>query len=202
MGLLVFPNKMLQFFQTKDYKIQKILKDINFIFHLSYLSDILEAMNHCMCYLQGPESKIVNFAIKLTTSGEGKVQLASHKRLFDPREVALQLFVRNTEDLFLFCNCTYTPQHFQLLRDRRLFLIFLPPFACSVGLTFFFSLTRRWQHFGCSTFPQVALSMKASPTLRLPSSESSIHDNDSHNVRLLQSLKLCCPDVKPQCYLL
>ena len=138
MGLLVFPNKMLQFFQTKDYKIQKILKDINFIFHLSYLSDILEAMNHCMCYLQGPESNIVNFAIKLTTSGEGKVQLASHKRLFDPREVALQLFVRNTEDLSLFCNCTYTPQHFQLLRDRRLFLIFLPPFACSVGLTFFF----------------------------------------------------------------
>ena len=121
---------------NKDYKIQKILEDINFILHLSYLSDILQEINRCMCYLQGSGSNIVDFASKLTTSGVGKVQLASHKRLFDPREIAFQLFVRNTEELFLFCNCTYTP-YFQLMCDRRPFLIFLPPFASSVGLTFF-----------------------------------------------------------------
>ena len=110
MRLLVLQKKLLQFFQTKDYKIQKILEDKNFILHLSYLSDILEVINHYMCYLQGPGSNFVNFAIKLTTSGVGKVRLASHKRLFDPREVALQLFVRNTEDNFCFAiYCTYTP---------------------------------------------------------------------------------------------
>ena len=59
-------------------------------------------MNHCNCYLQEPESNIVDFAIKLTTSGVGKVRLASHKQLFDSRDVALYLFVRNTEDLFCF----------------------------------------------------------------------------------------------------
>ena len=35
--LFVLQKKLLQFFQTKDYKIEKILKDINFIPHLSYL---------------------------------------------------------------------------------------------------------------------------------------------------------------------
>ena len=137
-------------------------------------------MNHCMCYLQEPGSNIVNFAIKLTTSGVGKVRLASHRRLFDPREVDLQLFVRNTEDLLLICNCTYTP-HFQLLCDRRLF-DFSAPICIFCGVDFFSSLTHRWQHFGCSISPQVALSMKISPTLRLPSSETSIHNNDSHIV--------------------
>ena len=99
MRLFVLQKKLLQLFQTKDYKIQKILEGIDFILHLSYLSDILGAMNHCNRYLQGSgcKSNIDNFAIKLT--GVGKVRLASHMRLFDPRDVALQLFVRNTEDL-------------------------------------------------------------------------------------------------------
>ena len=88
--------------KKKDYEIQKILKDINFIPHLSYLSHILEVMNHCYCYLQGRGCNIVDFAIKLTILGVGKVRLASLKRLFDPRLVVFQLFVRNTEDLFCF----------------------------------------------------------------------------------------------------
>ena len=45
---------------------------------------------------------MVDFVIKLTILGVGKVRLASHKRLFDPRFVVFQLFVRNTEDLFCF----------------------------------------------------------------------------------------------------
>ena len=59
-------------------------------------------MNHCNCYLQELGSNIVDFAIKLTISGAGKVRLASHKRLFDPPDLALYIFVRNTEDLFRF----------------------------------------------------------------------------------------------------
>ena len=62
-------KKLLLFFQTKDYKIQKILEGINFNLHLSYLSDILGVLNQCNCYHQGPGSTIVDFAIKLTTSG-------------------------------------------------------------------------------------------------------------------------------------
>ena len=89
MRLFVLQKKLLQFFKTKDYKIQKILEVINFILHLFYLSDILEILNHCDCYLQGPGSNIVDFAIKLPTSGVGKVRLASHMRRFDPRDVAL-----------------------------------------------------------------------------------------------------------------
>ena len=60
----------LFFFQTKDYKIH-ILEGINFILCLSCLSDILAIMNYCNCYLQGPGSNILDFAIKLTTSGVG-----------------------------------------------------------------------------------------------------------------------------------
>ena len=82
------------FFLTKDHKIQKILEDINFILHLSYLSDILGVMNHCNYYLQKPGSNIVDFAIKLTTSGVGKVRLASHMRLLGSRNVAFHLFVK------------------------------------------------------------------------------------------------------------
>ena len=48
-------------------------------------------MNQCKCYLKGPESNIVHFAIKLTTPGVGEVRLASPMRLFDPPDVALQL---------------------------------------------------------------------------------------------------------------
>ena len=59
----VAQEDLLQLFQTKDYKLQKILEDINFILHLSYLSDILEVMNNCNCYLQGSGSNIVDFAI-------------------------------------------------------------------------------------------------------------------------------------------
>ena len=97
MRLFVLQKKLLQFFQTKDYKIQTILEDINFILHLSYLSNILGVMNHCNCHIQRPENNIVDFAIKLTKSGESKMRLASHMRLFDPRNVALQL-----EDVFCF----------------------------------------------------------------------------------------------------
>ena len=136
MRLFVLQKKLLQFFQTKDYKIQKILEDINFILHLCYWSDILAVMNYRNCYFQGPRSNIVDFVIKFR--GE---QNAARKpqAAFDPRDVALQLFMRNTEDLFLFCNCTYTP-HFQVLCGRRLFLLFHPPFAFPVRLKTFFLL--------------------------------------------------------------
>ena len=96
-----------------------------------------------------------------------------------------QLFVRNTEDLFLFCSCTYTPissscavEDFFLLFDSPVATLRL--FYCSASGSFNENL----------------------PILRLPSSKSSIHNNDSHVVRFLRSLKLCCPDAKPQCYLL
>ena len=59
-------------------------------------------MNLCYCFLQEPGCNIVDFAIKLTTLGVGKVWLASHKRLFDHRLVVFQLVVTNTEDLFCF----------------------------------------------------------------------------------------------------
>ena len=127
--LFVLQKKLLQFFSTKEYQIQKIFRrhSLYFILYLFYSSDIMGVMNHCNCYLQGPGSNIVDFAIKLTTSGVGKVRIASHMRLFDLRNVAFQLLGRNPVDLSLFCNCTYTP-HFQLLGGRRLFL-------CSSGLT-------------------------------------------------------------------
>ena len=66
-------------------------------------------MNHCNCYLQAPGSNIVDFTIKLTTSEVGKVPIASHMRLFDPRNVALQLFGRNTVDLFFFATAVTPP---------------------------------------------------------------------------------------------
>ena len=116
---LVLSYKRLQ--DSRGYTVQ--VQHINFILHLSCLSDILGVMNHYNCYIQGPRGNIVGFAIKLTTSGVGKVRLASQMRLFDPRSVALQFFVRNTEDLFLFCNCSYNP-HFHLLRGRRPFFAF------------------------------------------------------------------------------
>ena len=46
-------KKLLQFFQAKDYKIQKILEDIGFIPHIFYLSDILGVMKRCNCNLRG-----------------------------------------------------------------------------------------------------------------------------------------------------
>ena len=102
----VFPNK--------NFKIQKILEDTNFILQLSYFSDILGVMNHSNCYLQGPGSNIVDFAIELTTSRVGKVRLASHVRLFDPRDVALC-----EEHRRLFLQLPYTP-HFQFLCGRMI----------------------------------------------------------------------------------
>ena len=134
-----------------------MLEDINFILHLSYLSDILGVMNNCNCYLQGPGSNILDFAIKLTTSGVGKVRLTSHMRLFDPKNVALYLFARNTEDLFIVVQLHLHPS-FPALVWSKSFSLFHPPFASPVRLkTFFCSLTHRWQLFGCSTFSQVAL---------------------------------------------
>ena len=128
MRLFVLQMKLLQFFQTKYCKIQKILEDINFIFHFSHLSDILGVMNHCNCYLQGPGSNIVDFAIKLTTAGVGKVRLASHMRFLDPRDVALQLFVRSTEDFFCFA-IALTPPISSSWVVEDFFLLFDSPVA-------------------------------------------------------------------------
>ena len=61
-----FCDELLQFFQTKDYKFQKILEDENFILHLAYRSDIFGVMNHFNCSLRGPESNIIDISIKLT----------------------------------------------------------------------------------------------------------------------------------------
>ena len=62
MRLFVLRKELLQFFQIKDHKFQKIL---NFILHLAYLSHIFGVMNHFSCPLQGPESNIIDFSIKL-----------------------------------------------------------------------------------------------------------------------------------------
>ena len=66
MCLFVLRKELLQFFQTKDHQFQKIVKDENFILYLAYLSDIFGVMNHFNCYLQGPESNIIDFATKLS----------------------------------------------------------------------------------------------------------------------------------------
>ena len=52
MCLFVLRKEMLQFFQIKDHKFQKILEDENFIFHLAHQSHIFEVMNHFSCFLQ------------------------------------------------------------------------------------------------------------------------------------------------------
>ena len=154
----LLPNKRLQ-----------NLEDINFILHLSYLSDMLEIMNHCSCqaYLQGSESNIADIAITLTTSGVGEMRFANHKRFSDPRDMALQLFARNTKGFFCFAIALTSPISSSCVVED---------FFCSFIPHLDFLLTNRWQLFDCSTFPQVALSMKVLPTLRLPSSKSSIHD--------------------------
>ena len=51
MRLSVLRKELVQFFQTKDHKFQKILEKENFILHLAYLSDIFGAMNHFSCFL-------------------------------------------------------------------------------------------------------------------------------------------------------
>ena len=53
-------KKAVSVLPSKNYKIQKVLKGINFILPLSYLSDILGVMNHCTCHPQGPGSNIVD----------------------------------------------------------------------------------------------------------------------------------------------
>ena len=45
MRLFVQRKELLQFFQTKDHKFQKILENKNFILHLAYLSDFFGIMN-------------------------------------------------------------------------------------------------------------------------------------------------------------
>ena len=65
MRFFVLRKKLLQFFQIKDHKFQKILEDENFILHLAKLSHIFGAMNHFSCFLQGPESSVIDFSIKL-----------------------------------------------------------------------------------------------------------------------------------------
>ena len=128
----------------KDYKIQKILEDINFVPLLSYLSHILRVMNHCYCYLQRPGCNIVNFAIKLTILGVGKVRLASHKRPFDPQLVVFQLLLRNTEDFFCFAIAiaffVLHPPIFCSCVVEYMFLLFHLPFASPVRLKTFYLL--------------------------------------------------------------
>ena len=63
--LFVLREELFQFFQTEDHKFQKILENKNFILHLAYLSHIFGVMNHFSCSLQGPESNIIDFSIKL-----------------------------------------------------------------------------------------------------------------------------------------
>ena len=65
MRLFVLRKELLQFFQIKDHKFQKILEDENFILHLACLSHIFGVMNHFSCSLQGPESNIIHFSIQL-----------------------------------------------------------------------------------------------------------------------------------------
>ena len=127
----ILANKTLQ--DSGDYTVQHI----HFILHLFYLSDILGVMNHYNCYIQGPGSNIVDFAIKLTTSRVGKVRLASRMRLFDPRNVALQLFVRKTEDLFLFCNCTYEHPPFSSLAWSKTFFLVFDSSVATLRLSYF-----------------------------------------------------------------
>ena len=109
MRLFVLNKKLLQFFQTKklqtskDFKRDK-LHSSPFLFVRYFGSNEL-----CNCYLHGPESNIVDFAIKLTASGVGTVRLAGHNRLYEPRDVALQLFVRNTENPFCFAIALTNP---------------------------------------------------------------------------------------------
>ena len=65
----VLPNKRLQ--KLEDFGSHKL--------HCAFppsLSDILEVMNHCNCYPEGPGSNIVDFTIILTLSGVGKVTVA------------------------------------------------------------------------------------------------------------------------------
>ena len=107
----VLPNKRLQ--NLEDFRRHK-LHSSPFLFVRYFGSN--ESL-YSNCYLQGPGSNIVDFAIKLTKSGVSKVRLASHMRLFDPQDVALQFFVRNTKDLFCFASAL-TPHpapHFQIL---------------------------------------------------------------------------------------
>ena len=119
---LVLPNKRLQ--NSEDFRRNK-LHSLPFLFVIYFGSN--ESL-YSNCYLQGPGSNIVDFAIKLTTSGVSKVWLASHKQFFDPGDVVLQLFVRNTEDLFCFAIALTPPlSDFQLLCNRRLvFCSFIP----------------------------------------------------------------------------
>ena len=63
MHLFELRKELLQFFQIKDHKFQKILEDENFILHLAYLSHIFGVINHVSCSLQGPESTIIDFSI-------------------------------------------------------------------------------------------------------------------------------------------
>ena len=67
MRFFVVRKKLLQFFETKDHKFQKILEDENFILYLAHLSDIFGVMNHFSCSLQGLKSNIIDFSIKLTS---------------------------------------------------------------------------------------------------------------------------------------
>jgi len=59
-------EELLQFFKTREHELQKNLEDENFILHLAYLSDIFEAMNSFNYSLQGSDSNIIDFSMKLT----------------------------------------------------------------------------------------------------------------------------------------
>ena len=57
-------NRAASVLSNKDHEYQKILKDENLIFYLSYLSDIFGLMNHFNRYLQGPGSNVIDFVSK------------------------------------------------------------------------------------------------------------------------------------------
>ena len=95
----------------------------------------------------------------------------------------------------------YTP-HILLLCGRILVLALSSPICISCEIEDLFLLFDSPVATLRLFFSQVVLSIQSLPTLKLPSSRSLIHNNDSHIVRFLQSLKLCCLDAKPQCYLL
>ena len=93
---------------------------------------------------------------------------------FSPSRLGSLALCEEHRKLFLFCiNFALTPPISSYCVVDDFYLLFHPPFASPVELKNFFGLSIHWwQFFGRSTFPQVALSMKILPNLRLPSSKA------------------------------
>ena len=65
MRFFVLRKELLGFFQTKDHKHQKILKDKKFFLYFAYQLDIFGVVNFFNRYLRGFKSNIIDFAVKL-----------------------------------------------------------------------------------------------------------------------------------------